>query len=350
MLTRFHVLKLLKNFGLTSKRTVYKTLKTEETSIGLDFELFNKQLSGSIDWYDKTNTNAILYVKPIVTYGRPDNYATHVGEVNNTGLEFSLNWNKDVNDHFKYWIGGNISYNKNELAKLNTETLSVIRGGGLGNGEWTKLLDNSSVGQPLGSFYLYETAGMDEEGNFLYLNADGEKVVASKLTQADRKYMGSINPDYYYGLNAGFNYKNFDMSINAYGTIGSKVYNGKKAQRFSGENIEYDVATDFWLPENTGAANPYPFNDVPRASDYYLESGDFFRINNISLGYTIKEISDDVQSIRIYASAINPFIWQKFSGYSPELRGDDDPYGTSGVELDAYPTLRSFIVGLNVKF
>ena len=143
---------------------------------------------------------------------------------------------------------------------------------------------------------------------------------------------------------------NIDFSANGYGTIGSKVYNGKKAQRFSGENIEYSVATDFWSSTNTGAANPAPSNTVPIASNYYLESGDFFRINNISVGYTLTKPVDYLKSVRLYVSAINPIIFQKFSGFSPELNADGNPYGNTGVELDAYPTLRSFVVGLNLQF
>jgi hypothetical protein len=89
---------------------------------------------------------------------------------------------------------------------------------------------------------------------------------------------------------------------------------------------------------------------VPAASTYYLESGDFFRINNITLGYKITLKGEFLNSCRIYVNAINPFITQKFSGFSPELNGNGDPYGTQGIELDAYPTLRSFVIGANLKF
>jgi hypothetical protein len=95
------------------------------------------------------------------------------------------------------------------------------------------------------------------------------------------------------------------------------VYNGKKAQRFSGENIEESVATDFWTVNNTSASNPAPFNQVPVASTYYLESGDFFRVNNISLGYKLPLAENGFLSYcRVYVNAINPFITQKFSGFS----------------------------------
>ena len=91
-------------------------------------------------------------------------------------------------------------------------------------------------------------------------------------------------------------------------------------------------------------------NAVPIASDYYLESGDFFRVNNITLGYTLSKTVDYLSNVRLYVSAINPIIIQKFSGFSPELNANGNPYDLTGVELDAYPTLRSFVFGINLKF
>ena len=89
---------------------------------------------------------------------------------------------------------------------------------------------------------------------------------------------------------------------------------------------------------------------MPVASTFYLESGDFFRINNISLGYRIPLQGMFINACRIYVNAINPFITQRFSGFSPELNGDGNPYGTQGIELNAYPALRSIVVGANLKF
>jgi hypothetical protein len=184
----------------------------------------------------------------------------------------------------------------------------------------------------------------------LYYNAAGAKVTQDVLTNVDRKYVGSILPTSTFGVSLGLNYKNFDFSVDGYGTHGAKVYNGKKAQRFTGENIEESLATNFWTLNNTTGTTASPFNQVPVASNYYLESGDFFRINNITLGYKIPLKGDFLNSCRIYVNAINPFIIQKFSGFSPELNGNGDPYGSQGIELDAYPTLRSFVVGANFKF
>nr|WP_314898049.1 SusC/RagA family TonB-linked outer membrane protein [uncultured Flavobacterium sp.] len=342
------------NEGTTINSQVDPSLSweiTEEASAGVDFELLENRLKGSFDVYDKKTTNVILNTKPYTTSGISNASPAHVGEVSNKGYEVALRWDDKLTDNLSYWVGGNFSNNKNELKGLKNATLSPINGGGLGNGQWTKLLDNSSVGQPLGSFFMYEYAGLDPaNGKMLYFDATGAKVTQDVLAEADKKYVGSILPTSTYGVTLGLNYKNFDLSVDGYGTSGAKVYNGKKAQRFTGENIEESLATDFWTPNNTTALNPTPFNLVPVASTYYLESGDFFRINNITLGYKIPLKGEFLNSCRIYVNAINPFITQKFSGFSPELNGDGDPYATQGIELDAYPTLRSFVVGANFKF
>jgi TonB-linked SusC/RagA family outer membrane protein len=326
---------------------------SEESSVGLDFELLDNRLKGTVDLYEKNTTNVILNTKPYSTSGITNASPAHVGEVSNKGYEISLRWDDKINDDFSYYIGGNFSHNKNELTGLKNVVLSPVIGGGLGNGQDTKLLDNTTVGQPLGSFYIYEYAGFDAtNGKMLYYNAAGDKVTQDALSATtDKKYVGSSLPESNYGVSLGFNYKNFDFSVDGYGTGGAKVYNGKKGQRFAGENIEESLATDFWTPNNLTASNPAPFNQVPVASTYYLESGDFFRINNITVGYKLPlQSSSFISSCRIYVNAINPFITQKFSGFSPELNGDGNPYGTQGVELDAYPTLRSFVIGANLKF
>lgn len=324
---------------------------TEETSVGLDFGFLNNRLTGTFDVYNKNTNNLILFTRPYITSGASQQSPAHVGEVSNKGFEVSLRWNDKINDDFSYFIGGNFSNNKNNLERLNSSDLPDVQGGGLGNGQFTKLLGPSSVGRPLGSFYLYEYAGFDNtNGQMLYYKADGTTTTQGGLVEADRKYFGSVLAKSFYGFSVGFNYKNFDFSVDSYGTMGAKVYNGKKAQRFSGENIENSIASDFWTVNNTTAANPGAFNQVPVASTYYLESGDFLRVNNITIGYKLPKIHESISFARIYFNAINPFITKKFSGFSPELNGDGNPYGSQGVELDAYPTLKSFVLGINLKF
>ena len=326
---------------------------TEEASVGLDFELLNSRLKGSADYYDKNTSNVILNTKPYMSSGLTIATPAHVGKVSNKGYELSLRWDDKISDNLSYWVGGNFSQNINKLSSLKDFDISPVIGGNLGNGQDTKMLNKTSVGQPLGSFYVYEYAGIDPaNGKMLYYNAAGDKVVQTALDATkDKKYVGSILPKNNYGVTLGLTYKNIDFSVDGYGTGGAKVYNGKKAQRFTGENVEASLTNNYWTAANPNASNPKPFNEVPVASTYYLESGDFFRINNITLGYKLP-LNDTsfVNYCRLYVNAINPFITQKFSGFSPELNGDGNPYGNQGIELDAYPTLRSFVVGANLKF
>jgi len=317
---------------------------TEEASIGLDFRALNNKLSGSFDWYDKNTSNVILNVTPPITVGTGST-PQHAGEISNKGYEIVMRWDDSINEGFKYWIGANYSSNKNLVSNVYNPFAIQQTGGEIDNGQYTKQL---AEGQSLGSFYLYEVAGYDASGNFTYYDKD--RNITSTPTEADRKFFGSSLPTFYYGVNLGFEYKNIDLSVDGYGVGGNQVYNGKKAQRFGNENIEASIATDFWTTSNPTSENPAPFNSIPLSSDYYLESGDYFRINNVTLGYTLPKFSGNINNLRIYASAINPFIVQKFTGFSPELNGNGDPMGSQGIERNAYPTLCSFIIGANIKF
>lgn len=337
--------------GTTNNQLLDPTLGweiTEETSGGVDFALLDKRLSGSVDVYNKITKNIILASSAPGPAGISISGYSHLGQVSNKGYEISLGWQDNAGQDFTYSVNANYSQNKNNLDQVFAN-VNIKQGGSLGNGQWTKYFGEQAVGQPLGSFYLWETNGYDENGNMTYVDTNGNGRTGSQDAE-DRKFFGSYIPKSTLGINIDLRYKNVDLAINGFGAFGHKVYNGKKAQRFSGENIEYDVASNFWSPNNTNAENPAPFNAVPLASTYYLESGDFFRINNITLGFNLQKPVEYISALRFYVSAINPFIIQKFSGFSPELNDNGNPYERAGVELDAYPTLRSFVFGVNVKF
>ncbi|WP_396151587.1 SusC/RagA family TonB-linked outer membrane protein [Flavobacterium sp.] len=309
----------------------WETIK--ELGFGLDFKTFDSRLSGTIDLYDRKSTDVILPVTLPPSLS-PGLVTLNTGDVSNRGVELSLKWDGKFNDKFTYWVGGNFSYNKNELTKVNSAFFSELIGGPINNGQWTKQV---LVGEPLGSFYVYEVTGLNADGAFTYSD---ERVVA-----------GSYIPTHTYGLSFGANYKNFDFSVDTYGVGGNKLYNGKKAQRFGGENVESAVLDNFWTPNNPNAANPLPFNTVPLSSTYYIEDGDFFRINNITIGYTLPKFYERIYKVRFFITAINPLLFTKFTGYSPELVGNNnaDPLRSAGIELDAYPTNKTFLMGVNIS-
>ncbi|WP_298143274.1 SusC/RagA family TonB-linked outer membrane protein [Flavobacterium sp.] len=304
-----------------------------EIDFGFDFRMFENRLSGTVDFYRRQNENVLLPVT-LPSVISPDRVTLNTGTVLNQGAEISLKWDGKFNDEFSYTVSGNLSLNKNELQKVNNSFFSDLIGGSIDNGQWTKQV---LVGEPLGSFYVFDVTGFNGDGEFTYSD---ERVAA-----------GSYIPTHTYALSFALNYKNFDFSVDTYGVGGNKLYNGKKAQRFGGENVESAVLDDFWLPGDPNATNPRPFNNVPRSSTYYIEDGAFFRINNITLGYTFPKFFEKVSRVRVYATAVNPFVFTKFTGYSPELVGNNggDPLGTAGIELNAYPTNRTFAIGLNVS-
>ncbi len=323
----------LNNPGQIDRNLSWETMK--EIDLGIDFAPLQNRLTGTIDLYDRKNEDIILpiLVPPVLS---PDPVFLNSGVVTNQGVEVSLKWQDRIGDNLNYWIGGKFSYNKNELKEVyNEELFGDYTGGGLGNGQYTKQV---LVGQPLGSFYVYQTTGFNSDGAFTYSD---QRVVA-----------GSYLPTTTFGLNLGLTYRNIDFSVDAYGVGGNKLYNGKKAQRFGGENVESEVLDSFYTPSTPNATNPKPSNDVPRASTYFVENGDYLRINNITLGYKIPLDIKGIDRVRIYATAINPFLFTSYSGFTPELSGNNngDPLGTAGIELDAYPTNKSYLFGLNIDF
>jgi TonB-linked SusC/RagA family outer membrane protein len=306
----------------------WETMK--ELDFGFDFSLLKNRLTGSLGYYDRRSTDVILPINvPRVLSSQ--SVFVNSGVVSNVGQELMLRWSDQLTDSFTYFISANVSHNQNKLEKVDNKFFSNFIGGGLNNGEFTKQVQ---VGQPLGSFYVYEVTGFNSDGGFTY--------------SEERVNAGSYIPTYTYGISFGGNFRQFDFSIDTYGVGGNKIFNGKKAQRFGGENIEVDVLDNFWLPSNPNAANPKPSNDVPRPSTYFIEDGSFIRINNITIGYTFKKFYEKIDNIRLFATALNPLIFTKYSGFSPEITGN--ALGGAGIELDAYPTNRTFLIGLNASF
>lgn len=306
----------------------WETMK--EFDFGFDFSMLNKRLTGSVDYYNRKSTDIILPVTVPRVLSTQSVYVNS-GTVSNTGQELTLRWTDKITDRFSYYVGANFSHNQNKLEKVDNSFFANFIGGSLNNGEFTKQV---LVGEALGSYYVYQVTGFDSDGGFTYSD--------------ERVNAGSYIPTYTYGLSFGGAYRQFDFSIDTYGVGGNKIYNGKKAQRFGGENIEAAVLDNFWLPSNTNAVNPKPFNTVPKASTYYIEDGSYLRINNITVGYTFKKFYEKIDNVRLFVTALNPFIFTKYSGYSPEITGD--PLGGAGIELDAYPTNKTFLIGLNAAF
>lgn len=342
---------------------------TRETSLGFDFTMLNNRLSGGFDYYDKINTNAILKVKPILSSQYEDEYYDHVAKISNRGIEFNIGWRDQLANGLNYDVSFNFSRNKNRVKDIE-QKYQGLTGGSLSDGQITKRL---AIDQPLFAWWMYEANGVwqsqDEINNAIaagdavygtphagylkYKDQNGDGLIDDR----DKIYAGTYSPTSYYGIHLGLDYKNFDFSIDGYGAGGNKIYNGLKYGRINGgENIAYDTYVNRWHGEGTSNTNPGA-NREAVASTYYLESGNFFRVNNITLGYTFKDVILKGSNLRAYVTAQNPFIITGYTGFSPELVGSETkasevgmPNGTAGVELSSYPTTRSFLFGINLQF
>ncbi|MEO6231028.1 MAG: SusC/RagA family TonB-linked outer membrane protein [Ferruginibacter sp.] len=352
--------------GISFDNVTDKNVKweiTDELDFGLDFSFLNRKLTGEFDYYQKKTNDALIYVNIPAILGDPDGkYITNAANFENKGFELGLTWSDRIGKDWSYSIGGNIAKNKNQIINLNGG--QALFDGQVGEFFTTK----SDNGQPIGSFFLLQADGIFQNttdiaksaqpgakpGDLRYKDISGPAGIPDgKIDDNDRAFSGSYLPKVTYGINGNAGYKNLDLSFGAYGTSGSKIYNGKKAIRGTSpsDNVETSVAIGRWTPNN-------PNNNIPRAnldklpaSTYFLESGDFLRLNNITLGYTLNNGNmSKINSLRVYVTAQNLFTITPYSGFTPEIyKGDGTPLN-GGIELNTYPSTRTFAFGVNLGF
>ncbi len=342
--------------GISNPDIVWET--TEQLNFGADLSLFDSRLTLAADYFIKDTKDLILPLPISSLAGVGNAPFVNAGQVRNKGIELSLTYQKYEGD-FTYNISGNISKIDNELVALGNGINNIL--------DFTQVATHfpieSVVGEPLFSFYLLETDGIfqsDAEATedlahpnavagdlkFKDQNGDGE------INGDDKVYKGSAFPDFTYGLNANFNYKNFDLSLFFQGVSGSKAYNGFKITTVypaqtsvAGANLSAD-AIDTWHSGNTSASNFRLSNNDPnnnlRPSDFWLESTDYLRLKNFTIGYTFPE-SKFYSRLRTYISAQNLFTITNYSGLDPEV-------SNKGIDGGQYPVSRVFTLGVNLSF
>lgn len=342
---------------------------TEEADMGLEFSALGNHLTGELDYYNKKTHNALIYVLIPATLGSQPNpnssvpagyVLTNAASVQNIGEELSLKWSSTIRHRFSYFIGGNITFNRNDVIGLNGGQ-PYIDGPVGADQPYVTRTDN---GHPIGSFYVQKVIGVfqnqaeinsytDANGNMLQPDAQpGDFKYQFRNGHLDSVFAGSYQPVAYYGISGGLSYGAFDFSFDCYGNYGNKVYNGKKAFRQSVlDNIEASTAINRWTNSDHTQTEPRANGGDLPASTYFVESGSFFRINNLTLGYTlpsrILEYTRVIRSLRIYVTSQNPLTIKKYSGFTAELPGTPT---NAGIELNAYPTTKTFAVGLNMGF
>ncbi len=337
--------------GLVYSRTANPDIQwevTTQTNIGLDFGLLDSKLSGSIDVFNKVSENVLLEVVPADPIQPTATYWTNIPdmEIINNGIEFALDFQDYGNENFSYNIGGNFTYIENEVKNSPYQVLTT--GTAQGSGQSGSTINGYINGSPIGAFYMREFTGIDGDGFSTYkdINQDGD------IDDRDRIYAGSALPKYYYAFYLKCNYKDFDLGLNFNGVGGNKIYNHTRMTSFNIGNIRGSSNTTNQATEYLNEAS----ENSNAVSTRYLEDGGFLRLNNATLGYSLKPkhvgLNNWVKDIRLSMTGENLFVITDYTGFDPEVNGGIEGGGvkTFGIDYYTYPRARTFLLGLNVSF
>jgi len=333
--------------------------RTKSTDIAFDAILF-RDFNLTVDIYDKKTDN-LIEQQPLPAYaGLSSAPYSNVGGIDNKGIEFELGYNKKITNDLGFSFNGNLSYNKNSVTSLGI--LQFQDFGSFQSSAYS--LQRNVVGQPQNSFYGFQTIGIfqsqaeinaykDAAGNVIQPNAKpGDFKFADlsgngPLSAADRTFLGNPIPSWTYGFNLHTNYKQFDLSAFGQGVWGNKIFQGYRRLDLGNANYPIEALTA-WTPTNTNTSYPRltvadPNGNFTKPSNFYLQSGAYFRIKTLQLGYTLpKTLASkwDIEKCRIYVSANNLATITKYNGFDPEVAG--------GIERGVYPQARTLIVGLDI--
>lgn len=316
--------------------------ETTNTNIGVDFAFLNSRLSGSIDYYYRETTDLLNTITVAAGTSLSDRIVSNVGSLENKGVELSL-IGRIISKADLYWeVGGNLTYNKNEITKLTAvEDASYVGvpSGDLGSGNYIQM---NSEGHAVNSFYVYEQvydqSGAPLEGVYVDQNKDG------LINSNDRIYYGDSTPDYLIGINSSLKYKNWDFSLSGRFQLGAQIYNGVQAGGANWVNL-YNATTQSISNKLTSASETnFLYTDEQRAfSSHWIENADFFRLDNLSVGYNFKSVFGlDGSHLRLSLTGQNLILISDYSGLDPEV--------FSGIDNNIFPRPTTIMFGVNFGF
>lgn len=318
---------------------------TAMTNIGLDFGILNNRVTGSIDYYIK-NTSDLIWNYPVSTTQYFVNTLTaNVGEVRNTGIEVTITATPVSKKGFTWVTSFNAAHNKNEVVSLSNDKFTALSSiptaylGGKGQtGNWSQVI---MEGQPLGTFSLWHYMGKNAAGTSTFEKADGS-VIASQPLTSDYFIAGNAQPKLMFGWNNTFTYKGFDLNFFLRGVTGNKILNNTLAQLNSPADSKNNNIPKFTEDE------AFTDNIAYLTSDRFLENGSYLRLDNATLGYSLKTKIAGLNKLRVYFSGNNLFTITNYRGVDPEIN-----IGGLTPGIDAknfYPKTRSVIIGANIIF
>lgn len=385
--------------------------KQEQWNLGLDLAFLNNRLNFTGDLYYKTSKDMLMSMQLPSYMGTQGNGSSalaapkgNFGEIVNKGLELELTGRPFVGE-FEWETSIQFSFNRNKLKALTgTKNANLV-----GYGQWSDVVSVSEIGQPLYNFYGYVVEGVYKDLADIQNSPKSDKYPANgvfnsantvwpgdlkfkdvngdgKIDENDRTVIGNPMPDFTFGFNNTFRYKNFDLSVFINGSYGNDVMNylsinlthmnSAWANQLNSVNdraklVPIDpnkayAAGSYWYNDVTNVMVANPDTKIPRAvtadpndndriSDRYVEDGSYIRLKNISLGYTfdskvLKKLH--LQSLRVYCNLQNLCTWTKYKGYDPEVGAStQDSSGlVYGLDYGRYPSPKVYSFGLNVSF
>jgi len=344
--------------------------KNDQTSVGADFGLFNNNVVITADYFIR-NSNGMLLNKALpLDVGYATTYQANLGKLQNKGFEFSATTSFNLGE-VRWVANANFSTYKTKVLNLggpaSLPAVAAING-------WNNVYQ-VKVGDPLGLMYGYTVLGVykntadlakypqstagNQVGDWIVKDQNGD----GKIDINDRSVIGHGLPDFTYGFTNTFNYRNFDLSILMQGVQGVSIINGNNRQTITGNNNQNSLAIyykNYFDPATPDRDVEYPsplsggFVGTGNAlTQKSVENGSYLRVRNITLGYrfgnpVLSKIF--IKSARIYATAQNPLLFTKYTGYNPEANISGSNPITPGVDQGSYPAARTFIAGINFGF
>ena len=304
------------------------------TNIGLDYAILDGKLRGSVNAYMKETKNLIASssVDPFTNFG--NRIDANIGDMENKGIELSFDYTPIQNENFEWSINYNISFNDNKVTRLPFDQAVGGISGGVGNN-----IQTHTEGQTPYSFLVYQqvydASGAAIEG--VYIDRNGDDII----NDDDRYIKESPFADVIMGFNTNLKYKNWDLSVISRANFGNYAYNNVASNAVFSQAIGNsggflrNIHSDYL---NTGFMD---YTETSLLSDHYVQEASFFKIDNITLGYTLKDAYKDTD-IRFYGSAQNVLTVTNYEGLDPEIYG--------GIDNNFYPRPRSFVFGVNIDF
>ena len=323
---------------------------TTQFNIGVDLGLWDERIRFSVDYYVK-NTDDLLATVPLPTSVGFVNVTQNVGEIKNQGIELALGADILV-EELKWTVDANLAANTIEAVSLAGG--SDVFGARLANPLQTSI-NIVREGEPVGAFFGFvEQPLLDENGQIQYVDQNGDDIINND----DRVIIGNPNPDFIFGLNSNFSYKNFDLNVFIQGVQGVDIFNFNAAQHANSFNFGINQITDIlnrWTPENPDPAAAYPavsVNTQFRESDRFVEDGSFVRLKNIRLAYNLPlENVKWLQRAQVYVSGQNLLTLTDYSWFDPEVstRGGGSSI-SQGIDQFGYPTTKTYTLGVQLGF